>query len=70
MCCVPVKGGKSRELPVRLKVQRDILAHRDVAGIAGDAKDRPLLRSTVLKTKRLTGNGVISKAICKLSSGG
>ena len=60
------KGGKSREIPVRLELQRDILAYLEAAGIAGDAKDRPLFRSTVRKTKQLTGNALTSKAICEL----
>ncbi len=60
------KGGKSREIPVRLELQRDILAYLAAAGIAGDAEDRPLFRSTVRKTKQLTGKGVTSKAICEL----
>ena len=60
------KGGKSREIPVRLELQRDILAYLAAAGIADDAKDRPLFRSTVRKTKQLTGNALTSKAICEL----
>lgn len=60
------KRGKSREIPVRLELQRDILVYLDAAGIGGDAKDRPLFRSTVRKTKQLTGNGLTSKAICEL----
>ena len=38
----------------------------DLAGIAGENKDRPLFRSTVRKTKRLTGNPMTSKSICEL----
>ena len=60
------KGGKSREIPVRLELQRDILAYLETAGIGGDAKDRPMFRSTVRKTKQLTSNGLTSKAICEL----
>ncbi len=60
------KGGKSREIPVRLELQRDILAYLDAAGIGGDAKDRPLFRSAVRKTKQLTGNSLTSKGICEL----
>jgi site-specific recombinase XerD len=60
------KGGKSREIPVRLELQRDILAYLAAAGIGDDAKDRPLFRSTVRKTKQLTGNALTSKAICEL----
>ncbi len=60
------KGGKSREIPVRLELQRDILGYLETAGIGADAKDRPLFRSTVRKTKQLTGNALTSKAICEL----
>jgi len=60
------KGGKSREIPVRLELQRDILAYLEAAGIGADAKDRPLFRSAVRKTKRLTGNALTSKGICEL----
>ena len=41
------KGGKSREIPVRLELQRDILAYLAAAGIGEDNKDQPLFRSTV-----------------------
>ncbi len=60
------KGGKSREIPVRLELQRDILAYLEVAGIGGDAKDRPLFRSTVRKTKQLTANTITGKAVLEL----
>jgi integrase/recombinase XerD len=60
------KGGKSREIPVRLELQRDILGYLAAAGIAGDANDRPLFRSTVRKTKQLTANALTSKAICEM----
>jgi site-specific recombinase XerD len=60
------KGGKSREIPVRLELQREILAYLAAAGIGSDAKDRPLFRSTIRKTKQLTGNALTSKAICEL----
>ena len=60
------KGGKSREIPVRHELEGDILAYVEAAGIAGDAKDWPLFRSTVRKTKQLTGNALTSKAICEL----
>ena len=41
------KGGKSREIPVRHELEGDILAYLEAAGIGGEAKDRPLFRSTV-----------------------
>lgn len=60
------KRGISREIPVRLELQRDILAYVEAAGIGADTKDRPLFRSTVRKTKQLTGNAPSSKAIGEL----
>jgi integrase/recombinase XerD len=60
------KGGKSREIPVRLELQRDILSYLAAAGISGDAKEWPLFRSTVRKTKQLTANALTSKAICEM----
>jgi integrase/recombinase XerD len=60
------KGGKSREIPVRHDLERDILAYLEAAGIAEEAKDRPLFRSTVRRTKQLTGYALTTKAICEL----
>ena len=60
------KGGKSREIPVRHDLEGNIRAYLDAAGIAGDAKERPLFRSTLRRTKQLTGNALTSKAICEL----
>ena len=50
------KGGKSREIPVRHDLEGYIRAYLDAAGIAAEAKDRPLFRSTLRRTKQLTGN--------------
>jgi hypothetical protein len=36
------------------------------AGVADDAKDSPLFRSTVQKTKQLTTHAMSSKAVCEL----
>jgi integrase/recombinase XerD len=60
------KGGKSREIPVRHDLEGNIRAYVEAAGIAGDAKERPLFRSTLRRTKQLTGNALTSKAICEL----
>jgi integrase/recombinase XerD len=60
------KGGKSREIPVRHDLEGFIRAYLDVAGIAGEAKDRPLFRSLKRRTGQLTGNALTSKAICEL----
>jgi integrase/recombinase XerD len=60
------KGGKSREIPVRHDLEGNIRAYLDAAGIAAEAKDRPLFRSTVRRTKQLTANPLTTKAICEL----
>jgi site-specific recombinase XerD len=60
------KGGKSREIPVRLDLQRILMAYLDAAGLQGEAKDSPLFRSTTRRTKRLTANLLTSKGICEL----
>jgi integrase/recombinase XerD len=60
------KGGKSREIPVRHDLEGNIRAYLDSAGIAPEAKDRPLFRSTLRRTKQLTGNALTTKAICEL----
>jgi hypothetical protein len=60
------KGAKSREIPARLELQRDIVSYLEAAGIGGDAKDRPLFRSTVRKTKQLAANTITGKAICEM----
>jgi integrase/recombinase XerD len=60
------KGGKSREIPVRHDLEANIRAYLDAAGIAAETKDRPLFRSTLRRTKQLTGNALTTKAICEL----
>ena len=60
------KGGKSREIPVRLDLQRYILAYIEAAGIGGDTKESPLFRMGNGRTKKLSGNAMTSKRICEL----
>ena len=60
------KGGKSREIPVRLDLQRIILAYLDASGLRAQAKDSPLFRSTTRRTKQLTARPLTSKAVCEL----
>ena len=60
------KGGKLREIPVRLELQRDILAYLKAAGIEEEADDRPLFRSAVGRTKKLTENALTTERICEL----
>jgi integrase len=60
------KGGKSREIPVRLELQRDILAFLKVAGIVEDGKDKPLFRSAVGRTIKLTEKALTTERICEL----
>ena len=60
------KGGKSREIPVRYDLECHIRAYLDAAGIGAENKDRPLFRSTLGKTKRLTGNPLTTKDVCRM----
>jgi site-specific recombinase XerD len=60
------KGGKSREIPVRLELQRDILAYLKAAGVEGEGDDRPLFRSAIGRTKKLTGKALTTERICEL----
>ena len=60
------KGGKSREIPVRHDLEGHIRAYLDAAGIGAENKDRPLFLSTQGKTKRLTGNPLTTKDVCRM----
>lgn len=60
------KGGKSREIPVRHDLEGFIRAYLDAAAIGAEAKDRPLFRSTLRRTKQFTANPLTTKAICEL----
>ncbi len=60
------EGGKSREIPVRHDLEGHIRAYLDAAGIQAENKDRPLVRSTEGKTKRLTGNPLTTKDVCRM----
>jgi hypothetical protein len=57
------KGGKSREIPVRLELQRIILPYVDAAGLGTKPKDRALFRSRVCRTKQLTARPLTLKAV-------
>jgi integrase/recombinase XerD len=60
------KGGKSREIPVRHDLEGHIWDYLDAAGIVAENKDRPLFRSTLGKTKRLTGKPLTTKDVCRM----
>jgi integrase/recombinase XerD len=60
------KGGKSREIPVRHDLEVHIRTYLDSAGIAAENKDRPLFRSTLGKTKRLTTKPLTTKDVCRM----
>ena len=64
------KVGKSREIPARHDLETHIRAYLDAAGIGAENKDRPLFRWTQGKTKRLTGNPLTTKDVCRWSSVG
>jgi integrase/recombinase XerD len=58
------KGGKSREIPVRLDLQRCILGYVEAACIAGDGKDSPLFRAADGRSRKvLTGRPLDSDRI-------
>jgi integrase/recombinase XerD len=60
------KGGKSREIPVRHDLEGYLRSYLDAAGIGAENKDRPLFRSTLGKTKRLTANPLTTKDLCRM----
>jgi site-specific recombinase XerD len=60
------KGGKSREIPVRLDLQRYILAYLAAAGLADGAKDAPLFQASNGKSRKLTGKALTTEKICGL----
>jgi site-specific recombinase XerD len=60
------KGGKSREIPVRHDLQGFILEYVETAGLRDGAKDEPLFRTTVRKTKQLTDRGMTGIDICRM----
>ena len=60
------KGGKSREIPVRHDLEGFIRAYLEAAGIAEEAKDRPLFRAGNGRAKKLTGKGMDSRVVCDL----
>lgn len=60
------KGGKSREIPVRHDLEGYIRAYLDAAGIVGENKDRPLFRSTLGTTKRLTANPLTANDVLRM----
>jgi site-specific recombinase XerD len=59
-------GRKSREIPARHDLEANIRAYVEAAGIGAESKGRPLFRSTLRRTKELTGNPLTTKAICEL----
>jgi integrase/recombinase XerD len=66
MLRIQEKGGNSWEIPVRHDLSGFILAYVEAAGIAGDAKDTPLFRTSNIRTRTLTGKAMTSKRICEL----
>ena len=60
------KGGKSREIPVRHDLEGFIRAYLEAAGIAVEAKDRPLFRVGNGRSKGLSGDAMDSRVVCDL----
>lgn len=59
------KGGKSRLIPVRHDLEGFLLEYLDVAGLR-EAKDGPLFRSAVRKTKTLTESAMSAIDMCRM----
>jgi len=60
------KGGKSREIPVRHDLQGFLFDYIGVAGLAGAPAESPLFRSTIRRTKALTGSGMTADDIGRM----
>jgi integrase/recombinase XerD len=60
------KGGKSRRIPVSHDLELFILQYVEAAGPRAAAKDAPLFRTTVRKTKELTERGLTGIDICRM----
>src|SRR5206468_3063689 len=52
------KGGKDRPIPVRHDLEQWIRAYASAAGIGDEQKGRPLFRSAIGKTGRLSAKGL------------
>lgn len=59
------KGGMSRLIPVRHDVEGFLVEYLQAAGMRG-AKDGPLFRSAVRKTKTLTGKSMSAIDMCRM----
>jgi integrase/recombinase XerD len=60
------KGGKSREVPVRHDLEFFIFQYLDGGGLREAAKDAPLFRTTVHKTKQLTDRAMSGVDMCRM----
>lgn len=60
------KGGKSREIPVRLDLQRYLSAYLDVAGLWDAPPQSPLFLTTVRRERRLTSAPLTPHGMCRM----
>jgi len=60
------KGGKSRSIPVRHDLQRDLLNYLACFDWAAESGDSPLFRSAAGKTGRLTAKPIRNADICRM----
>jgi len=60
------KGGKSREIPVRHDLEGFIRTYLEAAGIAAEAKDRPLYRASNRRSGTLSEKPLDSRVVCDL----
>jgi integrase/recombinase XerD len=60
------KGGKSREIPVRLDLEKIIFEYIDAAALRNARKDTPLFRTAYRKTCQLTENPLRVGDVCRM----
>jgi integrase/recombinase XerD len=52
------KGGKAREIPVRHDLEQYLTAYFDAAGLRVEAKEGPLFRTVIRRTRKMTANAM------------
>lgn len=60
------KGGKSREIPARHDLQRFIREYLEAGAMEYSDKSRPLFRTTIRRTKKLTQNGMTAGDMARM----
>jgi integrase/recombinase XerD len=65
-CIADLKGGKSREIPVRHDLEAIIFDYLAAAGLRDAPKDAPVFQSAVRKEKRLSGSAIHVNDGCRM----